>query len=99
MLASHGYVVLLPNPRGSAGQGNEFARGVKDGWGSKDYQDGAAGIDMLGARKSADPSRLGIGGWRFGGFMSAWGGTPLTEEGAIGEEGWRTWDTQCGRVH
>src|SRR3546814_12772076 len=64
MLASHGYVVLLPNPRGSAGQGNEFARGVKDGWGSKDYQDVADGIDMLVARKIADPSRLGIGGWK-----------------------------------
>lgn len=72
MLASHGYVVLLPNPRGSAGQGNEFARGVKDGWGSKDYQDVADGVDMLVARKIADPSRLGIGGWSYGGFMSAW---------------------------
>lgn len=72
MLASHGYVVLLPNPRGSAGQGNEFARGVKDGWGTKDYQDVADGVDMLVARKIADPSRLGIGGWSYGGFMSAW---------------------------
>src|SRR3546814_7627297 len=62
MLASHGYVVLLPNPRGSAGQGNEFARGVEDGWGSEDYQDVGDGIDMLVARKIADPSRLGIGG-------------------------------------
>lgn len=72
MLASHGYVVLLPNPRGSAGQGNEFARAVKGGWGSKDYQDVADGVDMLVARKIADPSRLGIGGWSYGGFMSAW---------------------------
>ncbi len=72
MLASHGYAVLLPNPRGSAGQGNEFARAVKDGWGSNDYQDVADGVDMLVARKIADPSRLGIGGWSYGGFLSAW---------------------------
>ena len=72
MLASHGYAVLLPNPRGSAGQGNDFARAVKDGWGTNDYQDVADGVDMLVARKIADPSRLGIGGWSYGGFMSAW---------------------------
>lgn len=72
MLASHGYVVLLPNPRGSAGQGSAFARGVKDGWGIKDYQDVTDGVDMLVARRIADRSRLGIGGWSYGGFMSAW---------------------------
>ncbi len=72
MLASHGYVVLLPNPRGSAGRGTEFARGVVGKWGIGDYQDVADGADMLVARKIADPSRMGIGGWSYGGFMSAW---------------------------
>ena len=72
MLASHGYAVLLPNPRGSAGQGNDFARAVKDGWGTNDYQDLADGVDMLVTRKISDPLRLGIGGWSYGGFMSAW---------------------------
>lgn len=72
MLASHGYVVLLPNPRGSSGQGTEFARGVVGKWGVGDYQDVADGADTLVARKIADPSRIGIGGWSYGGFMSAW---------------------------
>lgn len=72
ILASRGYVVLLPNPRGSDGQGTDFARGVKNGWGVNDYQDIVDGVDMLVARKIADPARLGIGGWSYGGFMSAW---------------------------
>lgn len=72
MLASHGYVVFLPNPRGSDGQGTGFARAVGSDWGGMDYQDITDGIDMLVARHIADPGRLGIGGWSYGGFMSAW---------------------------
>lgn len=72
VLAARGYVVLLPNPRGSAGQGTAFARGVKGGWGDNDYQDVVDGVDMLVARRIADPARLGIGGWSYGGFLSAW---------------------------
>lgn len=72
MLASHGYAVLLPNPRGSAGQGSAFARGNAGGWGSRDYQDVVDGVDMLVARGISDPARIGIGGWSYGGFMSAW---------------------------
>lgn len=72
LLASHGYAVLLPNPRGSAGQGNAYARGVISGWGTRDYQDLTDGVDMLVTRGIADPARLGIGGWSYGGFLSAW---------------------------
>jgi len=72
MLASHGYAVFLPNPRGSDGQGADFARAVGNDWGGMDYQDVLDGVDMLVARKVADPARLGIGGWSYGGFMSAW---------------------------
>lgn len=72
VLASHGYVVLLPNPRGSAGQGTDFARGVVGGWGTRDYRDITDGIDLLIERKIADPARLGIGGWSYGGFMTSW---------------------------
>jgi dipeptidyl aminopeptidase/acylaminoacyl peptidase len=72
MLASHGYVVFLPNPRGSDGQGTAFARAVGNDWGGMDYQDVTDGVDMLVSRKIADPARLGIGGWSYGGFMSAW---------------------------
>lgn len=72
MLASHGYAVLLPNPRGSDGQGTEFARAVGHDWGGADYQDVLDGVDRLVADKVADPARLGIGGWSYGGFMAAW---------------------------
>ncbi|MBD8620920.1 S9 family peptidase [Sphingomonas sp. CFBP 13728] len=72
MLATHGYAVLLPNPRGSDGQGTAFARAVGNDWGGMDYQDVLDGVDMLVAQKIADPARLGIGGWSYGGFLSAW---------------------------
>ena len=72
MLATHGYVVFLPNPRGSDGQGTAFARAVGHDWGGMDYQDVVDGIDMLVAKKIADPARLGIGGWSYGGFLAAW---------------------------
>ncbi|CAN5237562.1 S9 family peptidase [soil metagenome] len=72
LLATHGYAVLLPNPRGSDGQGTAFARAVGKDWGGADYQDILDGVDMLVAKKIADPARLGIGGWSYGGFLAAW---------------------------
>lgn len=59
LLATHGYAVLLPNPRGSDGQGTAFARAVGKDWGGADYQDILDGVDMLVAQKIADPARLG----------------------------------------
>ncbi|MBT0669322.1 S9 family peptidase [Novosphingobium profundi] len=72
MLATHGYAVLLPNIRGSDGQGTDFARAVGKDWGGGDYQDMLDGLDSLEAQGIADPKRLGIGGWSYGGFMTAW---------------------------
>jgi dipeptidyl aminopeptidase/acylaminoacyl peptidase len=72
MLASHGYVVFLPNPRGSDGQGTEFARLVRNDFGGADFQDILDGLDLLVREKITDPARVGIGGWSYGGYMSAW---------------------------
>lgn len=72
LLASHGYVVLLPNPRGSDGQGIIFAEANRDDWGGADFDDILGGVDELIAKKIADPNRLGIGGWSYGGFMTSW---------------------------
>ena len=72
LLASNGYVVFLPNPRGSIGQGREFAEANRDDWGGGDFQDIMDGLDYLIEQKIADPDRLGIGGWSYGGFMTAW---------------------------
>jgi len=71
-LASHGYVVFLPNPRGSTGQGWQFAEANRDDWGGMDFQDIMSGVDYLVEEKIADPERLGIGGWSYGGFMTSW---------------------------
>ncbi len=72
MLASNGYAVFMPNPRGSDGQGAAFAKAAKGDWGGGDFQDVLDGIDALIKQRVIDPSRLGIGGWSYGGFMSAW---------------------------
>lgn len=72
VLASHGYVVLLPDPRGSDGQGAAFTEANYRGWGDGDFQDIMNGVDFLVAKGIADPNRLGIGGWSYGGFMTGW---------------------------
>lgn len=72
LLASHGYVVFLPNPRGSTGQGWQFAEANRDDWGGMDFQDIMDGVDRLIDQKIADPDHLGIGGWSYGGFMTSW---------------------------
>jgi dipeptidyl aminopeptidase/acylaminoacyl peptidase len=72
MLASHGYVVLLPDPRGSQGQGPAFAEADYQDWGGGDFQDILDGVNFLVDQGIADPARLAIGGWSFGGFMTSW---------------------------
>jgi dipeptidyl aminopeptidase/acylaminoacyl peptidase len=71
-LATAGYAVLLPNPRGSSGRGDDFADRVVGATGKEDWSDVEAGIDHLIAAGIADPERLGIGGWSYGGYMTAW---------------------------
>jgi len=72
LFASNGYVVLLPNPRGSAGYGVDFAEANMGDWGGKDFEDILSGVDFLIKRGVADGSRMGICGWSYGGFMTAW---------------------------
>jgi dipeptidyl aminopeptidase/acylaminoacyl peptidase len=71
-LAARGYAVLLPNPRGSTGRGAEFTRSNRYDFGGGDYRDIMAGVDHLIAEGIADPDRLGVCGWSYGGFMTAW---------------------------
>ena len=71
-LAAQGYAVLLPNPRGSAGRGREFAWSNQRNWGHGDFGDVLSGVDSMIARGLADPDRLGIGGWSYGGYMTSW---------------------------
>jgi dipeptidyl aminopeptidase/acylaminoacyl peptidase len=71
LLASHGYVVFLPNPRGSIGQGWQFSEAVHRDWGGMDFQDVMDGVDSLVKQRVAAPDRLSVGGWSYGGFLTA----------------------------
>lgn len=72
VLAARGFAVLLPNPRGSTGRGGAFVDANRLDFGGADFEDVLAGIDLLVAEGVADPARVGICGWSFGGFMTAW---------------------------
>ncbi len=71
-LAAAGYVVLLPNPRGSSSYGEDFSRACVGDWGGGDYRDLMAGVDLLVERGIADPDQLYVGGYSYGGYMSSW---------------------------
>jgi dipeptidyl aminopeptidase/acylaminoacyl peptidase len=68
--ATHGYVVLAINYRGGAGRGARYARAIFADWGHKEVDDLLAGVDYAVARGIADPGRLGIGGWSYGGILT-----------------------------
>lgn len=71
LLADAGYAILAPNPRGSAGYGPKFAmKNFKD-LGGKDLGDVLSGVDFLVKKGIADPKRLAIWGWSYGGYLSA----------------------------
>jgi dipeptidyl aminopeptidase/acylaminoacyl peptidase len=70
--ASLGYAILRVNPRGSSGYGTEFRRGNIKDWGGGDYQDLMTGVDRVIEMGVADPDRLGVMGWSYGGFMTSW---------------------------
>lgn len=72
LLAAHGYAVILPNPRGSSGRGDPFQTLNYADWGGNDMDDILRGVDAVIAEGIADPERTGIGGWSYGGFMTAW---------------------------
>lgn len=72
LFAKHGFAVFLPNPRGSCGRGQDFARAVQGDMGGKDSADLLAGIDHLVTTGRADPDRLGVTGGSYGGYMTSW---------------------------
>lgn len=72
LLVSRGYAVLNPNPRGSGGRGQQFARHVVGDMGGADTGDYLAGIDALVEQGVADPQRLGVIGGSYGGYMASW---------------------------
>ncbi|SES30150.1 S9 family peptidase [Lentzea albida] len=72
LLVARGYAVLNPNPRGSSGRGQAFAGMVAGDMGGADTHDILSAIDALVDRGVADPTRIGLIGGSYGGFMSSW---------------------------
>jgi dipeptidyl aminopeptidase/acylaminoacyl peptidase len=70
LLAANGYVVLFPNPRGSSGYGEPYCKTIWADWGDKDFQDDMAMVDYAVAQGIADPDKLGVGGWSYGGIST-----------------------------
>jgi len=70
MLAAKGFAVVAANPRGSSGYGRDFSRALWAAWGEKDYEDVMAAVDTAIAMGVADPDRLGVGGWSYGGILT-----------------------------
>jgi dipeptidyl aminopeptidase/acylaminoacyl peptidase len=70
MFAAHGYAVLAVNYRGSAGRGSKFSKAIFADWGNYEVQDLLAGVDHVIKMGVADPDRLGIGGWSYGGILT-----------------------------
>ena len=70
MFAAHGYAVVGMNPRGSSGRGLAWAKAIFAHWGEKDVQDVLAGADYAVSHGIADPQRLGVGGWSYGGELT-----------------------------
>ncbi len=69
-LSALGYFVLLPNPRGSYGQGEAFTQANRKDFGYGDLRDILAGVETVLKSHPVDPNRIGLTGWSYGGFMS-----------------------------
>jgi len=70
LFAANGYVVLAVNYRGSSGRGAAYSESIFADWGNKEVADVLAGVDFLVASGIAEPDRLGIGGWSYGGLLT-----------------------------
>jgi len=68
--AARGYVVVAANPRGSSGRGEKYSTAIWAAWGRKGTEDVLAAVDYAVAQGLADPDRLGVGGWSYGGILT-----------------------------
>src|SRR5438477_19461 len=97
-LSSRGYYVLLPNPRGSYGQGEDFTRANVKDFGGGDLRDILAGVDAAIAKYPIDSARLGVTGWSYGGYMTMWTVTQTNRfHGAVAGAGVAYWQRYYGQ--
>ena len=105
LFATHGYVVLAINYRGSTGRGADFAHAITADWGHKEVEDLLAGVDYAIAQGIADPARLGVGGWSYGAqltdyliasdarFKAAIAGAGIANQlASYGSDPWPVWE-------
>jgi acylaminoacyl-peptidase len=97
-LSMRGYYVLLPNPRGSYGQGEDFTRANVKDFGGGDLRDDLAGVDAAIKKYPIDPNRLGVTGWSYGGFMTMWTVTQTDRfRAAVAGAGIANWQSYYGQ--
>ncbi len=97
-LSVRGYYVLLPNPRGSYGSGEDFTRANVKDFGGGDLRDTMAGIDLVTKKYPIDPARLGVTGWSYGGFMTMWTVTQTNRfHAAVAGAGIANWQSYYGQ--
>src|SRR5947207_5018715 len=97
-LSARGYYVLLPNPRGSYGQGEEFTRANVQDFGGGDLRDDLTGVDAAIKKYPIDPNRLGVTGWSYGGFMTMWTVTQTNRfHAAVAGAGIANWQSYYGQ--
>ena len=70
LYASNGYVVVMPNPRGSTGYGQDFCMAIWQAWGESDYEDVMGAVDYIVEQRWAHPDKLAVTGWSYGGMLT-----------------------------
>ncbi|HEU0275151.1 MAG TPA: S9 family peptidase [Candidatus Udaeobacter sp.] len=97
-LSTRGYYVLMPNPRGSYGQGEAFTRANVKDFGHGDLRDILAGIDAAIKKYPIDSERLGVTGWSYGGYMTMWTVTQTNRfNAAVAGAGIANWQSYYGQ--
>jgi dipeptidyl aminopeptidase/acylaminoacyl peptidase len=97
LLASQGYYVLLPNPRGSFGQGEKFTEANVKDFGYGDLRDILKGVDAALSAAPIDPARIGIYGHSYGGYMTMWAVTQTNRfRAAVASAGLANWQSYYG---
>jgi dipeptidyl aminopeptidase/acylaminoacyl peptidase len=98
VLPANGYFVLLPNPRGSYGNGEAFTQANVNDFGYGDLRDIEAGVDAAVKAAPIDPDRTGIIGWSYGGYMTMWAVTQTTRfKAAVAGAGIANWQSYYGQ--
>jgi dipeptidyl aminopeptidase/acylaminoacyl peptidase len=92
-----GYFVLMPNPRGSYGEGEKFTQANRKDFGYGDFKDILAGVDAVEQKYPVDDNRLGLTGWSYGGFMTMFGVTQTNRfHAAVAGAGIANWQSYYG---